>query len=70
MLRGEIKVPLRLASRRCEYKYILLNKKGEAAYEELVEFKPSHVSIMNRCLVIEKGYAAEKSKLKPIYIKI
>jgi hypothetical protein len=58
-----MKVPLRLASRGCGYKYILLNKKGEATYEELVEFKSPYVSIMNRCLVIENEYVAEQSKL-------
>jgi hypothetical protein len=62
LLRGEIKVPLQFASKRCGYKYILLDEKNEPTYEKLVEFKPD-VGVMNRCLVIGEEYAAEKSKL-------
>ncbi|CAB4006991.1 Hypothetical predicted protein [Paramuricea clavata] len=62
LLRGEIKIPLRLASRRCGYKYVLLDKRNEATHEELVEFK-SRGGILDRCLVIGEEYVAEKSKL-------
>ena len=66
LLRTEINVPLRLASRRCGYKYVLLDKKGKPSYEELVEFTWSGYGIMNRCLVIENRYAVENSRLTKV----
>ncbi|XP_028417208.1 uncharacterized protein LOC114541491 [Dendronephthya gigantea] len=62
LLQGELKFPLRLADRAFGYKYLLLDKKGEGTYEELVEF--TWFGITNRCLVIGKKYAAENSSVK------
>ena len=66
LLRTEFKVPLRLVSRTCGYKYVLLHKNGKPSYEELVEFTWSGYGIMNRCLVIEDKYAVENSRLNKI----
>ena len=63
-LRAEIKVPVQLAKGcYCGYKYALVNEEtNEATYEELSEFKSKNEDIINRCLVIDKEYAAEDSK--------
>ena len=63
LARAEFSVPLRLASRRCGYKYVLLNQSGQPTYEEIVEYQGilwgDHV---NRCLVIKGEYITENSK--------
>ena len=69
LLQCEVKVPLKHASRKCAYKYVLLEMNNEAVtYEYLVEF--SHWSgflnrgIVNRCLVVGENYAGENRKLR------
>ena len=52
-----------VANRKCGYKYALLSKENKVTYEEIVEFKSYGVDFINRCLVIDKEYAAKNSKL-------
>ncbi|CAB4005379.1 Hypothetical predicted protein, partial [Paramuricea clavata] len=58
LVHGQFNVPLRLAHRKCGYKYVLLNKKKKPIYEELVEYQ-SWRGIVNRCLVMEREYITE-----------
>ena len=62
LVRGELSVPLEYAKKRCEYKYVLLSKKNNPIFEEIVEYQSRWRGIVNRCLVIEEKYAAENSK--------
>ena len=63
LIDGQFSVPLRLASQKCGYKYVLLNKKDESTYEDIVEYKSRWGGIVNRCLEIETDYISENSKL-------
>ena len=60
---GELSVPLRLASIKAGYKYVLLNKKDDAVYEELVGYQSMIGGHVNRCLVLEEENVTENSKL-------
>ena len=68
LLRGKFEIPLRLAYRKCGYKYVLLNKKKKATYEELVEFQEWWRGYVNRCLVIESDYVTKDSKFTVNFI--
>lgn len=63
MLRGKFEIPSRLTFYKCGYKYVLLNKKKKATFEELVEFQEWWRGHVNRCLVIKSDYVTKDSKL-------
>ena len=60
LARAEFSVPLSLASRRCGYKYVLLNQKDQ--YEEIIEYQSIWGDHVNRCLFIKQEYISENSK--------
>ena len=54
---------MRLVSRRCGYKYVLLGKSNKVKYEELVEFESNwDRGYVDRCLVIKEEYVTKNSK--------
>ena len=62
VVKGVLNISKLASSFKCGYKYVLLNKKNKATYEELVEFQWKG-GIVNRCLVIKEEYVTKNSKL-------
>lgn len=67
LLRGELKVPLRVADRKVPYKY-LLTVNGQDEYEKSLEFSSYAGQIINRVMVIPSSYAKENSKNLLLYL--
>ena len=64
LVQGEIKIPKRLASLKCGYKYVVVSNKEQdtADFEEIVEYQTIWRAYVNRCLVIERKCVTENSK--------
>lgn len=65
LVRGELSVPLQIASYQCEYKYVILNEGDDPTYEEIIEYQwkwRERGGYLNRYLDINTKNLSENSK--------